>query len=112
MVVCGRMVSEDLLTSIYKRKSYFENNESVHSLNFTSSYTQISSNLYETKTTRRSDRQHRTVVLEGVTGEFVLTDLDPESYNLLKWGEVLGVGNKTVFGHGAISIKECNKTKL
>jgi len=96
---------EDLLTSIYKRKCYFENGKVVHRLDHTPSYSLASNALMDVKTTRRSDRQDKTIVLEGMVGKLVVMNLDPESYALLKWGEILAVGNKTVFGHGAINIE-------
>ena len=40
----------------------------------------------------------------GVMGEMWISDIDEESFNLLKLGEIIGVGKQTVFGLGKISI--------
>lgn len=95
---------EDIVSSVYKRKTYFESKQIVYKLHYIPSYTLHKRNLHDITTTRRSDRQKKSIVLDGVTGEFIIKNLDPESYMLLKWGEVLGAGNKTVFGHGGIKI--------
>ncbi len=96
---------EDILLSVYKRKIYFESGENVHTLPYVPQYRLLSSELKDIKTTRRSNRQNKYIVLEGVVGELVLTNLDEKSYLLLKWAEILAAGNKTVFGHGSVKIK-------
>ena len=99
------IVLEDILTSVYKRKCYFEKEESVHKLDYIPSYTLIASELKVIKSQRRSDRQGKYIPIEGVTGTLIVMGLDEKSFMLLKWGEILAVGNKTVQGQGVIEIK-------
>ena len=95
---------EDVLLSIYKRKTYFESKAIVRKLNYIPSYTLASSHLHKVTTNRKSDRQNKAITLEGVTGDMHIENLDPESYSLLRYGEILSVGNKTVFGYGIIKL--------
>ncbi len=99
------IVLEDILTSIYKRICFFENKEIVHKLNYVPNYTLISSTLKIVSSQRRSDRQAKYIPIEGVIGTLIVMDLDEKSFMLLKWGEILAVGNKTVQGQGSIEIK-------
>ncbi|SFZ98428.1 hypothetical protein MNB_SV-5-1116 [hydrothermal vent metagenome] len=99
------IVLEDVLTSIYKRKCYFEKQETVHKLDYIPNYTLITSELKIVKSQRRSDRQGKYIPIEGVTGTLIVMGLDEKSFMLLKWGEILAVGNKTVQGQGIIKIK-------
>ena len=56
---------------------------------------------------RKSSRQGgSSVLMDGVTGEIAVIGLDQKSYELLKIGEVVGVGKQTVFGLGKIQIEE------
>jgi hypothetical protein len=95
---------EDVLLSIYKRKTYFESKKTVYKLNYIPSYTLIEEHFYKVIVNRKSNRQNKAITLEGVTGELHIENLDPESYSLLKYGEILAVGNKTVFGYGIIKL--------
>ena len=49
--------------------------------------------------------QNRQIVLEGTSGMIEVKDLDKKSYELLKLGEVIGVGSQTVRGLGKITIE-------
>jgi len=42
--------------------------------------------------------------MDGIMGSIQITNLDPQSYNLLKLGEILGVGKQTVMGLGSIRV--------
>jgi CRISPR/Cas system endoribonuclease Cas6 (RAMP superfamily) len=44
--------------------------------------------------------------MDGVMGELVLNNIDEKSYNLLKLGEIIGVGKQTVLGLGKIEVEE------
>lgn len=37
-------------------------------------------------------------------GHLTVSHLDQQSYELLKYGELLGVGNKTALGYGHIKV--------
>ncbi|WP_434580243.1 CRISPR system precrRNA processing endoribonuclease RAMP protein Cas6 [Sulfurimonas sp. NW15] len=56
--------------------------------------------------TRRSNRQKTTMNLDGLIGEIAIEGLTKEEYNILRIGELVGVGKSTVFGLGKIEIKE------
>jgi len=55
---------------------------------------------------RRSNRQDTTMSLGGLVGEISVKNLSQEEYNILKIGELLGVGKQTVFGLGKIISEE------
>ena len=95
---------EDILLSVYKRKTFFETKEFIETLPYIPEYKLLSSHFQDAQTKRRSDRQQQKIILKGVVGELIVTNLDTESYELLKWGEILAGGNKTAFGHGAIKL--------
>jgi CRISPR/Cas system endoribonuclease Cas6 (RAMP superfamily) len=42
----------------------------------------------------------------GIVGEIEFKNLNKESYEVLKLGELLGVGKQTVFGLGKIKMEE------
>lgn len=42
--------------------------------------------------------------LGGIMGEMWISDIDEQSFKLLKLGELIGVGKQTVFGLGKINI--------
>jgi len=44
--------------------------------------------------------------MDGILGEMVITGIDKRSYQLLKLGELVGVGKQTVFGLGRIEIED------
>ncbi len=98
---------EDILTSIYKRKSFFEEGNAHVKMPFSPKYKIVSKKYNSSvKTSRQSSRQNKKIVLTGVTGELIVSNLDIESYQLLKYGEVVAVGNKTALGYGRISIEQ------
>jgi CRISPR/Cas system endoribonuclease Cas6 (RAMP superfamily) len=44
--------------------------------------------------------------MDGVLGEIAVLGIDQKSYELLKLGEIIGVGKQTTFGMGKIKIEE------
>lgn len=56
--------------------------------------------------TRYSGRQKGRLKIGGVLGEIGIEGIDAESYRLLKFGELIGVGKQTVFGLGKIRVAE------
>lgn len=56
--------------------------------------------------TRQSNRQKTTMNMGGLIGEMEIQNLNKESYEVLKVGELIGVGKQTVFGLGKIKIEE------
>lgn len=58
------------------------------------------------KIERYSNRQRKTIPIGGIKGLMKITRIDRRSYELLKAGEIIGVGKQTVFGLGTYHIKE------
>jgi CRISPR-associated endoribonuclease Cas6 len=56
--------------------------------------------------TRQSNRQKTTMNMGGLMGEIEIQGLSKECYEVLKVGELIGVGKQTVFGLGKIEVKE------
>lgn len=54
---------------------------------------------------RYSNRQKTDMKLGGIVGTMEIKNLSIETYNILKVGELIGVGKSTVFGLGKIRIK-------
>ncbi|CAA6817266.1 MAG: Unknown protein [uncultured Sulfurovum sp.] len=96
---------EDILSSIYKRKAFFEEGKAYAKPSFTPSYELISSKSHYQKTFRRSDAQGKKIPVEGYSIEMLVKNLDQESYELLKYGELVAVGNDTVRGYGRFSVE-------
>ena len=42
--------------------------------------------------------------MDGIVGEIAIMDIDKRSYELLKLGEIIGVGKQTVMGLGEIEV--------
>lgn len=56
--------------------------------------------------TRQSNRQKTIMNMGGLMGEIKIKNLNKECYEVLKVGELIGVGKQTVFGLGKITIKD------
>ena len=99
---------EDIVRSVYKRKYFFEHQKMIHTYPNKIYYKTVSAILRERDSSlgqRYSMRQQQQIPIEGMLGEIMITGLDHESYKLLKWGEILGVGKGTALGAGAIKIE-------
>lgn len=95
----------DILLSIHRRKEALfgkDNQEFMIAKN----YKIVSKHLYFQDVTRRSNKQKTKMNLGGLIGEMVVSGIDKQVYELLKLGEVMGVGKSTVFGLGKIKIEE------
>lgn len=97
---------ETILRSINFRIQKLENIESVKKLKFKLKYDFIEKEIEFLDLNRYSNRQKSRMQLGGVVGNLRIYNLDKESFRLLKFGEVIGVGKQTVFGLGKIEIKE------
>lgn len=56
--------------------------------------------------TRWSNRQKTKMLFGGLLGEMEIEELDKDGYNLLKMGEIVGVGKGGSFGMGKIKVEE------
>ena len=97
---------EHLLRSIYQREQSICHGRTVHTLGYTPQLNAQVKALYYKPLYRRSDRQNRSITIDGVLGELAVLGLDRRSCELLKAGKILGAGKQTVFGLGKIKIEE------
>jgi len=95
---------ERILLSIQKRKAFYENRPFAHEDAHRPDATLLANGLKEVQTTRKSNAQSKRITTDALLGRVVVTDLDEESFRLLKWGEIIGVGAKTTLGFGAIKL--------
>ncbi|HHB93700.1 MAG TPA: hypothetical protein ENK88_00950 [Campylobacterales bacterium] len=96
---------EDILSSLYKRKAFFEEGKAHAKLPFTPSYKLVSLDTHYQKTFRYSNPQGKKIPIEGYSVNISVKNLDAESYELLKYGEVVAVGNDTVRGYGRFLVQ-------
>ena len=97
---------EHILRSIYQRYKQIFEDTVVYSLDYKPTYI-TSVKVFEYKPLyRKSIRQGKRLVMDGVLGEIAVLGIDQKSYELLKLGEIIGVGKQTTFGMGKIKIEE------
>jgi CRISPR-associated endoribonuclease Cas6 len=95
----------DILLSIHKRKQELQKLP-FEKIEIKEDYKIVSQNFHYQELTRRSNKQNTRMQLGGLMGEIVIKDIDATIYDLLRLGEVIGVGKSTVFGLGKITIEE------
>jgi len=95
----------DILLSIHKRHRDLQNFP-FERVEIDTSYKTVSKNLRYQELTRRSNKQNTTMNLGGLMGEMIISGVSKEVYDLLKIGEVIGVGKSTVFGLGKIRVED------
>lgn len=64
----------------------------------------VNKNLQYKELTRLSNRQKTTMNLGGIMGEIKIDNINKECFEVLKLGELIGVGKQTVFGLGKIEL--------
>ncbi|MEA3315088.1 MAG: CRISPR system precrRNA processing endoribonuclease RAMP protein Cas6 [Campylobacterota bacterium] len=64
----------------------------------------VKKDIFYQELTRRSNRQKTTMNLGGIMGSMEIKGIGKECYEVLKVGELIGVGKSTVFGLGKIKI--------
>ena len=97
---------EDILRSIYQRYQKLESGEDVYRLDYTPTYKTSLKALNYKALLRKSNRQKSQMNMDGIIGEIAITGIDKRSYELLKLGEIIGVGKQTVMGLGRIEVEE------
>ena len=95
----------DILLSIYKRDLELKK-EPYKRVKLETEYKIVSKSLRYQELTRRSNKQNTKMYLGGIMGEMVVSGVSREVYELLKLGEVIGVGKSTVFGLGKIKVED------
>lgn len=94
----------DIFRSIYQRKLAILGKERDKCPPFSGTIT--AKNLRYIELYRKSCAQKTAMNLGGLIGEIVIDDLDKDSYELLKIGELVGIGKQCSFGLGKITICE------
>jgi CRISPR-associated endoribonuclease Cas6 len=97
---------KDILRSIYQKSQEFETGEKAFKLDYTPEYKTILKSLQYKPLLRKSNRQNKRMNMDGIIGEITLMDIDKRTYELLKLGEIIGVGKQTVMGLGKIKVEE------
>ncbi len=96
---------EDILRSIYQKEQKLESGEDIYRLDYIPRYKTALKNIYYKPLLRNSNRQKSRMNMDGIMGEIAVIDIDKRSYELLKIGEIIGVGKQTVMGLGRIEIE-------
>jgi hypothetical protein len=94
---------KDILISILGKKAFYDKEEKGVIEKFPKI---IDRDLVFKDFSRYSNRQNRRLKIGGVVGEMRLSDITLETYNLLKYGEITGVGKLNSFGLGKIEIED------
>ena len=94
---------ESIINSICQRNLALQNKD-FEKLPFEPKYKLKSKDIFFNDIKRFSNVQNTSMQLGGVMGEMWISDIDEESFRLLKLGELISVGKQTVFGLGKISI--------
>ena len=105
----GHFVKNDIslntiLRSINHRLAKLKNRE-IQKLSFTPIYEEVYKNLSFKELIRYSNRQKTKMNLGGIMGEIIYKNVDEKSYELLKLGEIIGVGKQVTFGLGDIKVE-------
>jgi CRISPR-associated endoribonuclease Cas6 len=97
---------EDILRSIYQREQEIFHGKKAFKLDYEPSYTTDIKLLKYEELLRKSNRQNKRMNMDGIVGEIAVMGIDERSYELLKLGEVIGVGKQTVMGLGRIEVED------
>jgi hypothetical protein len=95
---------EHIINSIHKRYSELSGLEKSKSRPI--SYDNITKSIRFFELQRFSNRQNTSMQIGGIMGYMEIKNFDINGYNLLKIGEIIGVGKQTVFGLGKIRIED------
>lgn len=94
---------KQILQSIQNRLCELKNEEKKK-LPFEPHYKLIKNDVKFLDLSRYSNKQKTKMKFGGLIGEMVFDEVDPQSFQLLKIAEIIGVGKQTVFGLGEIKI--------
>ncbi len=94
----------DILFSIHRRELELQK-KPFERVQFNQDIKIVSKNLQYKELTRRSNKQNTKMNMGGLMGDIVLSGVDKQTYDLLKLGELIGVGKSTVFGLGKIKVE-------
>jgi len=94
----------DILLSIHKRDLELQKLP-LKRINIDTNYKIVSKNLKYKDLVRKSNHQNTKMNLGGLMGEMIISNVTKEIYDLLKIGEIIGVGKSCTFGLGKIKIE-------
>jgi CRISPR-associated endoribonuclease Cas6 len=100
-----RLELKDIINSIYQRQMQLLDRK-YKKFPYSIEGRIVQKELQYKELTRMSNRQKTTMNLGGIMGKVEITGLNKECYEVLKVGELIGVGKQTVFGLGKIEVKE------
>ncbi|WP_104761737.1 CRISPR system precrRNA processing endoribonuclease RAMP protein Cas6 [Helicobacter cetorum] len=95
---------KDLINSIYQRQMKLLNRD-FKKFPYEIKGEIIERDLKYLELTRSSNRQKTTMQFGGLVGKLKIKGLNKESFEVLKLGELIGVGKSCVFGLGKIEVK-------
>jgi hypothetical protein len=101
----GNIELADIINSIYQRAHRLKE-EPMQKLPFEPQGKIVKRDIHYQELTRKSNRQKKIMNLGGIMGIIEIENIDENSYQLLKLGELIGVGKQTVFGLGNIKVEE------
>ena len=97
---------EDILRSINQKAQEFETGEKAFKLDYIPTYGTVVKVLTYKPLLRKSNRQKKQMNMDGMMGEIAVLGIDRRSYELLKLGEIIGVGKQMVMGLGRIKVED------
>jgi len=97
---------EDILRSINQKAQEFKTGQKAFKLDYKPTYSTTVKALTYKPLLRKSNRQKKQMNMDGIVGEIAILEIDRRSYELLKFGEIIGVGKQTVMGLGRIEVEE------
>lgn len=100
-----RLELKDIINSIYQRQMQLLG-KGYKKFPYSIQGEIVKKDLHYKELTRMSNRQKTTMNLGGIMGKIEIIGLNKECYEVLKVGELIGVGKQTVFGLGKIKVKE------
>ncbi|MBL0708109.1 MAG: CRISPR system precrRNA processing endoribonuclease RAMP protein Cas6 [Sulfurimonas sp.] len=101
----GDLQIKDLVNSIYQRQMQLTGQKPKR-FPYEIEGSIVKKELAFKELTRMSNRQKTTMNMGGLMGSLEIKDLNEKTYNVLKLGELIGVGKQTVFGLGKIKIED------
>lgn len=103
----GEVALEDIVNSIYQRQMRLLS-RAYKKFPYEIVGDIIRKDLKYRELTRMSNRQKTTMNMGGLMGEIKIKNLNKECHEVLKVGELIGVGKQTVFGLGKIKLETSN----
>ena len=102
LITAKNLEAKDIFLSILKKQEYLSGKkEQIETMP-----TIVSKNLFMVDIGRYSNRQKTKMQIGGIVGEIILNNLTPQTYRLLKYGQISGIGKLNTFGLGKIEVED------